>query len=164
MDKPLDAFLSYTRIDDKYHGGAISRFREQLSLAVRAITAKPFEIFQDVDGVGLGENWRKRLNIALGEARFFIPILTPSFFASEPCRNELQTFLEFEAESGRDDLILPVYWIRYRVLDDANARAGDPLASIICQRQRWDWLNLALKPYSSPKVRKSLELLALKID
>jgi formylglycine-generating enzyme required for sulfatase activity len=60
-----------------------------------------------VDGIGLGENWRKRLQIALGEARFFIPILTPNYFESQACRDELETFLQFEAESRRDDLILP---------------------------------------------------------
>jgi hypothetical protein len=56
--KSPDAFLSYTHFDDHYHGGAIGRFSDRLSMAVRAITAKPFEIFRDIDGIELGENWR----------------------------------------------------------------------------------------------------------
>ena len=163
-DKPPDAFLSYTRFDDEYHGGAISAFRDELSRAVRAMTAKPLDIFQDVDGIGLGENWRKRLNTALGEARFFIPILTPSFFQSEACRSELQTFLQFEKESGRDDLILPIYWLRCPVLEEAGLRASDPLAEIINDRQRSNWRNLRHKPYSDPEVREALETLAEQIE
>jgi formylglycine-generating enzyme required for sulfatase activity len=163
-EKPPDAFLSYTRFDDEYHGGAISAFRAALSQAVRAMTARTFEIFQDVDGIGLGENWRKRLDIALGEARFFIPILTPSFFQSEACRTELQTFLEFEAESGRDDLILPIYWLPCRVLEDAGLRASDTLAEIIHDRQRSDWRKRRHKPYTDPEVREALEALAEQIE
>jgi hypothetical protein len=162
--KPPDAFLSYTRFDDEYHGGAISAFREQLSMAVRAVTAKPFEVFQDVGGIGLGENWPKRLNIVLGEARFFIPILTPSYFESNACRAELQTFLEFENESGRDDLILPIYWLRCRVLEDPNLRTRDALAEIIHDRQRWPWQKFRNKPYSDPEVRAALEELAERIE
>ena len=164
MAKPPDAFLSYTRFDDDYHGGAISAFRQQLSMAVRAVTAKHLEIFQDVGGIGLGENWRKRLNIALGEARFFIPILTPNYFESAACRDELKTFLEFEAESGRDDLILPIYWLRCPVLEDPSLRAGDPLAEIINDRQRSNWLKLRYKPYNDPEVREALETLAEQIE
>jgi formylglycine-generating enzyme required for sulfatase activity len=162
--KPPDAFLSYTRFDDEYHGGAISAFREQLSMAVRAVTARPFEIFQDVDGIGLGEKWRKRLNIALGEVRFFIPILTPSYFESRACRDELQTVLEFEAEGGRDDLILPIYWLRCRVLEEANLRARDPLAESLNDRQRSNWLKLRHKPFNDPDVREALEALAEQIE
>ena len=164
VDQPPDAFLSYTRFDDDYHGGAISAFREELGRAVRAMTARPLAIFQDVNGIGLGENWRERLNVALGEARFFIPILTPSYFGSEACRTELQTFLRFEADSGRNDLILPIYWLRCGVLEDAGLRAADPLALIIHDRQRSNWLKLRHKPYNDPEVREALETLALQIE
>ncbi len=163
MAKPPDAFLSYTRFDDEYHGGAISTFREQLSMAVRAVTAKSFEIFQDVDGIGVGETWGKRLNIALGEARFFIPILTPNYFESKACQEELRTFLQFEAASGRDDLILPIYWLRCRILEDPNERAAVPLAEIINNRQRSNWLKLRHKPHADPEVREALEALAEQI-
>jgi hypothetical protein len=128
---PPDAFLSYTRFDDHNDGGAISQFRLRLASAVRAITGRPFEIFQDVEGIGIGECWPVRLDRMLDEARFFIPIVTPSYFTSMACREELEKF--FHAEAGRscDDLVLPIYYIECEILEDPVLRAADPLAAKI---------------------------------
>jgi TIR domain len=161
--KSPDAFLSYTHFDDQYHGGAIGRFSDRLSMAVRAITAKPFEILRDIDGIELGENWRERLNIVLGETRFFIPILTPNYFESKACRDELARFLEFERQSGRNDLILPIYYIDCAVLEDPKLRSDAPLAMEIDGRQRYDWRKLRNKPFGNSAVRTELERLARQI-
>ena len=100
-DKPPDAFLSYTRFDDRHDGGKISEFRLRLADAVRAVTGAPFEIFQDVDDIDIGEHWSETLDEMLLSVRFFIPILTPSYFESEACRVELQKFLRAEERAGR---------------------------------------------------------------
>jgi hypothetical protein len=113
--KPPDAFLSYTRFDDRHGGGAISEFCRRLASAVQAVTGVPFDIFQDVEGIGVGEHWRGKLNQMLNEARFFIPIVTPSYFTSKPCRDELEKFLRAEAERERNDLVLPIYYIESEV-------------------------------------------------
>jgi hypothetical protein len=68
--KPPDAFLSYTRFDDRR--GDVSAFREHLEDAVREVTGEPFEIFQDVDDIVIGERWSDKLDEILAEARFFI--------------------------------------------------------------------------------------------
>jgi hypothetical protein len=115
--KPPDAFLSYTRSDDRHDGGAITEFRNRLASAVRAVTGEPFEIFQDADDIDVGERWSDKLDEMLAEARFFIPILTPSYFNSAACRNELEKFLKAEETAGRRDLILPIYYIRCPVLE-----------------------------------------------
>ena len=60
------------------------------------------------------------------EARFFIPILTPSYFTSEACREELEKFLRAEADRGRNDLVLPIYYIECDVMEDEDLRATDP--------------------------------------
>ena len=91
--KPPDAFLSYTRFDDRHDGGAISEFCRRLASAVQAVTGAPFNIFQDVEGIGIGEHWPGKLDQMLDETRFFIPILTPSYFTSKACRDELLKFL-----------------------------------------------------------------------
>ena len=51
-----------------------------------------------------------------------IPILTPSFFNSEPCRAELEQFLEREKELGRNDLVLPLYYIDHPAFSDEVQR------------------------------------------
>jgi hypothetical protein len=129
VSRTPDAFVSYTRFDDQHEGGAISEFRQRLADAVRAVTGEPFAIFRDVDGIGLGEQWGEKLSDILDEARFFIPIMTPSYFNSKACREELERFLRAEAGCGRKDLILPVYYITSPVLEDIDRRTADPLAS-----------------------------------
>ena len=52
--KPPDAFLSCTRFDDRHDGDAISALCRRLASAVQAVTGIPFEIFQDVEGIGIG--------------------------------------------------------------------------------------------------------------
>ena len=85
----------------------------------------------------------------LDQARFFVPILTPSFFRSEPCRQELRTFLDLERKVGRRDLVLPIYWITCPVLEEGHLKAKDELAQEIDERQRWDWRELVFEDLKS---------------
>lgn len=101
----MQAFLSYTRIDDEFFGGAITELRGALELGVRVVTGdRNFTIFQDIDGIELGQQWQKRLGEALSEASFLIPIITPLFFSSNACREELTHFIDHEKTMDRDDL------------------------------------------------------------
>jgi hypothetical protein len=162
--KPPDAFLSYTRWDDGRDRGKISQFRRELAAAVRAVTGKPFEIFQDVDDIDVSERWSDKLDQMLDEARFFIPILTPSYFTSKRCREELEKFLRAEADRGREDLVLPIYYIESEILEDPDLREADPLAAVIHKRQRLDWRKLRFSSFSTKAVKKALESLAVEID
>jgi formylglycine-generating enzyme required for sulfatase activity len=164
LSKPPDAFLSYTRFDDQHDGGAISEFRLRLANAVRAVTGEPFIIFQDVDGTGLGEYWPGKLDKMLNQARFFIPILTPSYFRSERCREELQKFADYERKAGRNNLIFPIYWRTCRVLEDESLCSCDLLAQLIAGRQGCDWRVLRDRPFRTKEVKLKLESLAKQID
>ena len=139
------AFLSYTRFDDDYLDGGISALRKELERAVRARTGAPFNIFQDVEDINLGEAWRQKLDRAIEAAQFFIPILTPNFFTSDFCRREAEAFLAYEARAGRDDLVLPIYLMNTPKLDDVEQRAADDLASRLHERQYDDWRPLRFK-------------------
>ena len=60
------AFLSYTRLDDEFFGGAITSLRRLFELGVQVVTGdRSFEIFQDIDGIELGQKWQKRINEAI---------------------------------------------------------------------------------------------------
>jgi TIR domain len=162
MTEKPDAFLSYTRSDDSYDAGGISKLRDRLAEAVRAVTGEPFEIFQDIDGIGLGEHWPARLDELLNEVRFFIPILTPSYFKSKNCRDELTKFINAEKGVGRSDLILPIYYIQCPTLEEEQIRQTDDLATTIYERQRYDWRDLRLR---APRHKKlPIEVLAQAID
>jgi formylglycine-generating enzyme required for sulfatase activity len=160
--RPPDAFLSYTRFDDRRR--VISAFREHLEDAVREVTGQLFEIFQDVDGIGIGEHWPNKLDQMLDQARFFIPIVTPSYITSEPCREELEKFFRAEAERGRNDLVLPIYYIHCNALEDDVLRAADPLVNTLHERQYHDWRELRYKRFDAKEVRRALERLAREID
>lgn len=158
------AFLSYTRIDDQAHDGLISELRNRLEMQVRALTGdRDFRIFQDVDGIKLGEAWEGALERAIETATFFIPILSPSYFASEPCRFELTKFHGRESASGRDDLILPIYLIEVDKLENEALRHGDPLAGPIAARNRFHWREMHSESFDSPAVKRRVRELALAV-
>jgi hypothetical protein len=161
---PPDAFLSYTRIDDEYFGGAITSLRRLLELGVQVVTGdRSFNIFQDVDGIEFGQKWKKRLTEAVSTSRFLIPIVTPLFFNSNPCRDELELFLQLEKNVGRDDLILPIYFVTAPVLERPELLKDDPLASEIGSRQRYDWRVQANLSPGDPQIRRAVSTLAEKI-
>ena len=68
-----EAFLSYTRLDDEFFGGAITSLRRLLELGVQVVSGdRNFNIFQDVDGIEFGQKWQQRLNEAISSSRFLV--------------------------------------------------------------------------------------------
>jgi len=157
------AFLSYVRFDDKHDEGRITKFRERLSQEVRMQTGEEFPIFQDRNDIRWGQNWKERIEESVDGSTFLIAILTPSFFRSKYCREETERFLEREKRLNRNDLILPVYYVDCPLLNDEAKRATDRLAQILSSRQAINWRELRFKSTNSPKMRKSLEGLAIQI-
>lgn len=105
-------FLSYARADD--HDGRISRFRETLEKELHVATGELYQVFQDTKHIGWGEDWRQKLHKEISIVPFLMPFLSPSFFSSEICREELSLFLEIEKSRDRDDLVLPIYFVTIR--------------------------------------------------
>ncbi len=163
MSRTPLAFMSYVNEDDKFANGKITKFREHLSRAVKVHSGKPFEIFQDKEDIKWGQQWQERINDALDATLFLIPIITPLFFNSSACRDELERFLKREETLGRSDLILPVYYFDCPVLNDAAKRENDPLAKIIAARQREDWRELRHHSFTTQKLNKALEKMARQI-
>lgn len=155
------AFMSYVHSDDKY--GRLTEFRERLSDEVRVQIGEEFLIFQDRKDIQWGENWKKRIEEPLDDVTFLIPIITPSFFNSSACRDELQRFLDREKKLGRNDLVLPIYYVDCPLLNDEGTRAGDKLAQAIADHQYADWRDLRFEHFTSPQVGRTLERLAVQI-
>ena len=153
------AFISYARRDDAAYSRQITGLRQKLQGMVASAIGLDFEIFQDRQGIAWGQHWPTRLDEALEEALFLIPILTPSYFNSEACRAELETFLQLERRSGRKDRVLPLYFLDAPVYEQKT----DPLAAILHERQHCDWRPLRVDPLGSPKVLRALDSLAKEI-
>ena len=124
---------------------------------------RSFSIFQDIDGIELGQKWEKRINEAIAASTFLIPIVTPLFFTSEPCRNELERFIAHERKLGRDDLILPIYFQTALRLEKSEERKQDSLAAEIASRQLYDWRDEAELPLDDPKIRRAVRDLAASV-
>jgi hypothetical protein len=154
------AFMSYAHIDDD--DGRLSEFREKLSAQARKLIGESFPIFQDCEDIKWGQEWEARIDESLSEVTFFIPIITPSFFLSRYCRDELARFLEREERLGLK-LILPVYYIDTPLIKDKSKRTSDELARRIFSRQYADCRDLCIEEFDSQKVRRLIFDLAAQI-
>ena len=163
MSRTALAFMSYVNLDDQHEQGRLTRFRECLSGEVRMQTGELFDIFQDRKDIAWGQQWQERINQSLDAVTFLIPIITPGFFKSEACRDELERFLKREEELGRGDLILPVYYVKCPVLQNKAKREHDKLAQVIAARQYADWRDLRFEEFTSSQTRKALAEMAEQI-
>jgi hypothetical protein len=102
-------FLSYSRNDD--YDGKITRIKNILDYELKVIAGKQYSIFQDIKNIGWGENWEKIINDQLSIVPFLIPFVSPSFFNSKNCCDEIIRFIKIEKSRKRDDLLLPVYYV-----------------------------------------------------
>jgi CheY-like chemotaxis protein len=160
MAEPL-AVLSYTRKDDDHFGGYISAFRKTLESAVHVVTGKEdFQLFQDIEGIVLGEKWEKKLAEVINSASFLVPMVSPLFLNSKPCRAEVSLFLAHERALHRDDLILPVYFFTSPKLEKEEERQKDELVAELSKRQMYDWRENANIPLQEPAARKEMIRLA----
>src|SRR4051794_13211965 len=138
------AFLSYVQSDDG--DGHVTKFWEGLRSAMPQDTsAKIF--FQDPTHIQWGEDWRKHIRESLSRTLFLIPILTPDFFQSNKCCDELKCFLEREYALRRQDLILPVYFRDCPEVNDQMTKTCDYLAAELAKRQYADWRKMNQKRY-----------------
>jgi formylglycine-generating enzyme required for sulfatase activity len=160
VDLPeLVGFFSYSREDDKDSHGALSTLRTRIQGELRGQlgrTAKTFRLWQDKEAIPSGTLWETEIKNAVGQAVFFIPIITPTVIASPYCRFELESFLAREAALGRDDLVFPILYIEVPALEDAALQQNDPVLSLIARRQYVDWSDFRYLDVNSTEVRRAV--------
>lgn len=123
------AFWSYTRFDDDHDGNWLTDLRKAIEQEVRSLSAVDVKIFQDIEGIKWGEKWGPKIKMSEDDAIFLIPIITPNFFKSNPCRSELWHFVEREKATPEfDQLVLPLYNITAPQLEIEYKRGADFLA------------------------------------
>lgn len=157
-EKMFAAFFSYVHDDDKRDNGRLTKLREMLEEEVRALSGEEFEIFQDYEDIHWGQKWEERINRALDDSTFLIPVVTPRYIRKEFCRKELLQFLERENALSRNDLVLSLYYID----TDLSAR-DDPVAVALANHQYFDWRDLRHEPSTNPEVGKRIEKMAREI-
>jgi hypothetical protein len=154
------AFWSYVHHDDDDEGGRISDLAHLLRKRIRLLTGAEFQIFLDRESLGWGDDWESRINEALLQTTFFIPLVTPSYFQSEECRRELLKFASVARALGLEELILPIYYVGVPEIEKPSGVARDELIQLV-QRFQWqDWRQTALEEPQSSVHRKAVDELA----
>ena len=158
------AFFSYTRADDDHDDGLLTAIRERLEGELRlTLGRRDVEIFQDRDDIEPGDAWEARLQKAIDEAVFLIPVITPSFFASEFCRKEFERFWEKAQADAHSARIIPIYWREHFPLEGMVPAAGDEILAAVKALQYDDWRDVRHAGIASPAMRRKIEATARQV-
>jgi hypothetical protein len=155
----LVGFFSYSREDDEDSGGKLSKLRERIQAELRGQlgrTKTDFKLWQDKAAIAHGELWEDRINSAIAESAFFIPIITPTAVRSYHCKFEFDAFLAREKELGRSNLVFPILYIPVPALSDGRWRQ-DPVLVTVGSRQYEDWQHLRQLDPSSTEFALRIE-------
>jgi F-box protein 11 len=158
-------FWSYARADDEHEMGRISRLRDRLERSIRFYSGiREFRIFLDRKDIGWGQKWARHLSESLEDSLLLFPIVTPSYFSSEACREEALAFQKRQAKLGRDDLILPIYYLAAELMDDSDSGTFGPeeraVGKLLSSHQKEDWRTLRITEETNPSYAKAIERLA----
>ncbi|MGO9402996.1 MAG: toll/interleukin-1 receptor domain-containing protein [Terriglobales bacterium] len=157
------AFWSYIRFDDKHDEQWLSGLKQALEAEIQALSGIRVEIFQDVEGIAWGEQWKSKIRTSEDDAVFLIPIITPSYFKSDACRSELEQFVEREKTMGFGGLILPLYYITCSELEDKFAKGADWLAQLVADHNYRDIRSLRHRKLDSYEARQEVKSLAAEL-
>lgn len=156
----VDVFWSYTHDDDDRSGGRVTGVAEALKNEFSLVTGDELEVFRDRSSLKWGDAWRERIEAAVGEAPFFIPIITPKFLRSQECRRELIQFSGLAKSRGFNGLLLPILYIDVPgMAEDAE----DEVLALIARTQYFNWTAFRLLAPDDPQVLQAVNDLALRI-
>lgn len=161
MDNQLaSGYLSYARLDDDRESGRIKRLADRIMAEFETLTGQRIEIFVDRDRIQWGDPFRNKLEEALQETTFFIPVLTPTYFLRDECRKEMLDFVNGAKALGLDELLLS---IRYVGVPDLREDSTDELKAIAAKMEYEDWTSIRLTDEDSSQYRLSINRLAQRL-
>jgi hypothetical protein len=159
--KNLIGFWSYVHADDEAEINRISKLARDISEQVEMITCEKLSLFLDKDDLEWGDQWRNKLDLNITTLAFFIPILTPRYFASPECRREYQHFLDNATNLGIHDFVLPLLYVDVPQLH--TEKPEDELIAFTKDYQWEDWREIRFAEPDSREYRKAVSSLAAKI-
>ena len=84
----VKVFWSYAKRDDpKPHN--VTLLRESFESVLGQCLGEDVDLFQDKTGLNWGDAWRKKLETEVASSNIFVCILSPSYFNSKMCIQEL---------------------------------------------------------------------------
>lgn len=149
---PIRVFLSYVRSDDE-NFDIVNPLKAGLRQVISGISGRPVEIFIDRDDIPLGTNWQDRIEAAVRQSYFFIPIYTANYLQSDPCRQEFLLFQQEAQESNVSSLIIPIIWLS---LDSLRPQGEDEISDYFRQHQAALFDEAWITGSGSPEYRTNL--------
>lgn len=116
-----DVFISYARddikaIEELHKFSWTIEFCKKLKARLGLSTSKKLEIFLDDNNMLLGDKISDKLKEDIQSSKFFIPLLSPNYFNSRWCREELSYFLEIQPNEKQTRYIIPLILSPYEDL------------------------------------------------
>jgi hypothetical protein len=155
-------FWSYVRSDDENSGGRIGTLAEHIRREFTLITGENLRLFVDRD-LAWGEEWKRRIDEELQAVTFLIPVITPAYFKSQACRDELLTFAGHANSLGLDELVLPIYYVDVPALEE-YVEGADQVVDLVYRRQHEDWRDLRLRAEDDPGYLKAVAGVARRLE
>lgn len=157
MDATYDSFWSYAHDDDSRSYGRVSKLAEAITNEFALTTGDELNLFLDRKSIRWGDAWRSRIDDAVGEAPFFMPVITPSYLKSLECRKELIAFSGHAKSRGIDRLLLPILYID---VPDLSEDSPDEVLALIARTQYLDWRKLRNKKLDSEEHLEAVHAVA----
>ena len=156
----LVGFWSYVRDDNAAEGGQITRLATRVRDEYAMLTGDELRVFVDREDILWGQEWQQRIDGALTDTAFFVPVVTPRYFRSEACRAELLTFAGHAASLGVSELLMPLYYVD---VPDMSPGSDDELVALVAKTQYFDWRALRLEAEDSAEYRKGVNAFAQRL-
>jgi len=160
MSERPHAFLSYARFNDEHDKKLISWLCDRLAAEVQAQTGLPFVILRDNKDIVWGKHWREFVEDGTASAALMFVIMSPSYFRSEACRWEYESFKTRESELKRKDLILPIYYLEVDEFEEDSTNISDVWLADLKARNYERWSHLRFHGQDSTELRQAIGRLA----
>ncbi len=160
METTAKAFWSYAHADNTRENDRILRLADLVRSEYELLTGTTIEIFTDRSEIAWGDDFRQKLDQALQETSFFVPILTPTYFLREECRKELSQFVRSAKALGLQQLLMS---IRYIPVVDLAEESPDELKAVAARMQYELWDGMRLLDEHSAEHRIAVNRLAARL-
>jgi hypothetical protein len=154
----MKVFWSYAKRDDAnpHH---VTQLRDAFANVLGQCLGQDVELFQDTTGLNWGDEWRKKLESELATSDGFVCVLSPSYFNSKMCMQELVWAMDHK---------IKVYPILYRncknglkshfsVASDTHVSVLNEKSILINDIQYADFTHLRNKAKDSAEVLEFLD-------
>ncbi|MDR6866578.1 hypothetical protein J2Y69_001171 [Microbacterium resistens] len=160
METTAKAFWSYAHADNERENDRILRLVELVRGEYELLTGTTIKIFTDRSKIAWGDDFRQKLEEALQETSFFIPILTPTYFLRDECRKEMSQFVRSAKALGLQQLLMS---IRYIPVVDLTEQSADELKAVAASMQYESWDGMRLLDEHSAEHRIAVNRLAARL-